>query len=244
MTKLKTMRKILLLFLFFVSFFKAQETIPFNHNNDLFYKGGFVNFYKEAHQVIMEKKLAPCDKKEALYHQEFIVTEKGEFKKIENHPNVYNANKCASDLLDKILPELKNWTPVEKNGNNITAKGLFAFFPDDLFENYKDGYAPEKLNADAGFKPNGLSSFRDEVAKRVDLGGFNGKGKITVIINFVVDIDGSVTDVAVEKSSGLKEFDERFVYALKHVKKKWDPAKYNGTPVRQRYKIPFSINFD
>jgi hypothetical protein len=76
MTKLKTMRKILLLFLFFVSFFKAQETIPFNHNNDLFYKGGFVNFYKEAHQVIMEKKLAPCDKKEALYHQEFIVTER------------------------------------------------------------------------------------------------------------------------------------------------------------------------
>jgi hypothetical protein len=46
-----------------------------------------------------------------------------------------------------------------------------------LFENYKDGYDPEKLNADAGFKPNGLSSFRDEVAKRVDLGGFNGKGK-------------------------------------------------------------------
>jgi hypothetical protein len=47
MTKLKTMRKILLLFLFFVSFFKAQETIPFNHNNDLFYKGGFVNFIKK-----------------------------------------------------------------------------------------------------------------------------------------------------------------------------------------------------
>jgi TonB family protein len=147
-------------------------------------------------------------------------------------------------LLDKILPELKNWTPVEKNGNNITAKGLFAFFPDDLFENYKDGYAPEKLNADAGFKPNGLSSFRDEVAKRVDLGGFNGRGKITVIINFVVDIDGSVTDVAVEKSSGVKEFDDRFIDAIKKVKKKWVPAKLYGNPIRQRYKIPFSINFD
>ena len=88
-------------------------------------------FYKEAHQVIIEKKLAPCDKKEALYHQEFIVTNEGEFKKIENSPNVYNVNKCASDLLDQILPELKNWTPVQKDSNNITARSLFAFFPDD-----------------------------------------------------------------------------------------------------------------
>ena len=194
--------------------------------------------------MIIEKKLAPCDKKEALYHQEFIVTNKGEFKKIENSPNVFNANKCASDLLDQILPELKNWTPAQKDGNNITARSLFAFFPDDLFDNYKDDYDPKKLNADADFPPNGLSSFRDEVAKKVDLGGFNGRGKITVIINFVVDIDGSVTDVAVEKSSGVKEFDDRFIDAIKKVKKKWVPAKLYGNPIRQRYKIPFSINFD
>ena len=165
-------------------------------------------------------------------------------KKIENSPNVFNANKCASDLLDQILPELKNWTPAQKDGNNITARSLFAFFPDDLFDNYKDDYDPKKLNADADFPPNGLSSFRDEVAKKVDLGGFNGRGKITVIINFVVDIDGSVTDVAVEKSSGVKEFDDRFIDAIKKVKKKWVPAKLYGNPIRQRYKIPFSINFD
>jgi hypothetical protein len=79
-------------------------------------------------------------------------------------------------LLDKILPELKNWTPVQKNGNNITAKGLFAFFQMICLKITKMVMIL-KLNADAGFKPNGLSSFRDEVAKRVDLGGFNGKGK-------------------------------------------------------------------
>lgn len=244
MIKLKLMRKISLLFLFFVSFFKAQETIPFYSNNDLFYKGGFVNFYKEAHQVIMDKKLAPCDKKEIFHHQEFILTNKGEFKKIDNSQNQNINFKCANNLLDNILPELKNWTPIQKNGKNITARSLFAFFPDDLFENYKDGYDPKKLNADADFQPNGLSSFRDEVARRVDLRDFNGRGVITVIIKFVVDVDGSVTDIVVEKSSGLKEFDDRFIYALKHVKKKWEPAKVNGTPIRQRYKIPFSIDFD
>ncbi len=240
-------RKLLFLFLFVTYFINAQESIPFVEN-DLLYKGGFVNFYKEAHQVIIDKKLKPCEKKEALYHQEFIVTDNGAFKKIENHSNVYNANKCASDLLDQILPELKNWTSAQKEGKNITARSLFAFFPDDLFDKYEEGYDPKKqktgVNEDASFSNGGLSSYRDEVAKKVDLNGFNGRGKITVVIRFIVDVDGSVTDILVEKSSGLQEFDERFIYAIKHVKKKWNPAKLNGTPVRQRYKIPFTVNFD
>lgn len=233
--------------MFVTYFINAQESIPFVEN-DLLYKGGFVNFYKEAHQVIIDKKLKPCEKKEALYHQEFIVTDNGAFKKIENHSNVYNANKCASDLLDQILPELKNWTSAQKEGKNITARSLFAFFPDDLFDKYEEGYDPKKqktgVNEDASFSNGGLSSYRDEVAKKVDLNGFNGRGKITVVIRFIVDVDGSVTDILVEKSSGLQEFDERFIYAIKHVKKKWNPAKLNGTPVRQRYKIPFTVNFD
>ena len=41
------MRTITFIFIFFISFGKAQESIPFFYNNDLFYKGGFVNFYKE-----------------------------------------------------------------------------------------------------------------------------------------------------------------------------------------------------
>ena len=237
------MKSLLLSFLICTSFCKAQESIPLI-GNDFLYKGGFVNFYKEAHQIIIDKKLLPCDKKEALYHQEFIVTKDGEFKKIEPNPNVYNANKCASDLLDKVLPELKNWTSTQKDGKNISARSLFYFFPDDLFENYKEGYDPKKLSADASFLNGGVSLFRGEVAKKVDLSGFNGRGKITVVIKFVVDVDGSVTDVAVEKSSGLREFDECFIYAIKKVKKKWEPAKINATPVRQRYKIPFSIDFD
>lgn len=241
------MKILLFTFLLFVSFVNAQESITYV-KRDLLYKGGFVNFYKEAHQVIIDKKLKPCEKNEGLYHQEFIITKKGEFKKIENHPNVYNANKCASALLDEILPELKNWTPAQKEGNNITAKSLFAFIPNDLFDNFKEGYDANKLNAevdvDAEFPDGGVSSFRDEVAKKVDLNGFKGKGKVTVLIGFVVNAEGSVTDVVVNKSSGLKEFDDRFVEAIKKVNKKWKPAKIGETPVRQRYKLPFTVNFD
>lgn len=236
-----------LLFYFTMILFKGQESISYVEN-DFLYKGGFVNFYKEAHQIIIDKKLKPCEKKEGLYHQEFIVTSDGEFKKIENHPNVYNANKCASDLLDQILPELKNWTPAQKDGKNITAGSIFAFIPDDLFDKYEEGYDSKKqktgVNAEAQFPSGGIGAFREEVSKNVNLDGFFGRGKISVVIRFIVELDGSVTEVVIEKSSGSNAFDERFVNAVKKVKKKWVPAKINAIPVRQRFKIPFTVNFD
>ena len=78
------MKKIILqLFLLFSIFSKAQETIPYVEN-DFLYKGGFVNFYKEAHQIIIDKKLVPCEDKKSLVFQRFLVTQDGEFKKIEN----------------------------------------------------------------------------------------------------------------------------------------------------------------
>ncbi len=140
-------------------------------------------------------------RREALYHQEFIVTRtKESLKKIENSPNVYNVNKCASDLLDQILPELKNWTRRFKKIVIILPQEVcLLFFLMICLIITKKVMILKKLNADADFPPNGLSSFRDEVAKKVDLSGFNGRGKITVIIKFVVDVDGSVTDVAVER---------------------------------------------
>ena len=236
-------KKILQLFLLFSIFSKAQETIPYVEN-DFLYKGGFVNFYKEAHQIIIDKKLLPCEDKKSLVFQRFLVTHDGEFNKIVNSDAINVNHNCATDLLDQILPELKNWTPAHKDGANITARSSFAFFPDDLFNRYQDGYDTKKLSKDASFLNGGLNSFRDEVAKKVDLSGFNGRGKITVVLRFVVDVDGSVTNVVVEKSSRLKEFDDLFIYAIKRVKKKWEPANFNGVPLKQRYRIPFSINFD
>ena len=66
-------KKILQLFLLFSIFSKAQETIPYVEN-DFLYKGGFVNFYKEAHQIIIDKKLLPCEDKKSLVFQIFLVT--------------------------------------------------------------------------------------------------------------------------------------------------------------------------
>lgn len=91
-------------------------------------------------------------------------------------------------------------------------------------------------------KPGGVNKFREEVAKRIDLSGYNWKSSFTVEFSFVVDTNGKIIDVKAEKSSGVQEFDDRFIYAIKSFSKKWAPAKVNGVPVRSRFKIPFNIS--
>ncbi len=226
-----------------MNFFFAQETIPYYSKDEDFYKGGLENFYKEIHEVIVNKKLLQCENKRAFVYQKFLVTEIGEFKKVKDllDGNI-NSDKCTEDLLNKILPELNNWIPAKKRSENIIAQSSFIFFPEDLFDNYKENYNPKKLYADSFFI-GGVNAFRIEVAKKVDISGYNASGKVMVVISFVVDIDGSVIDVKVEESSGLKEFDDEFVFAVKSVNRKWTPAKINGKPVKQRFKIPFTVNF-
>jgi periplasmic protein TonB len=60
-----------------------------------------------------------------------------------------------------------------------------------------------------------------------------------VIVSFVIEKDGSLSNIMVEKPAG-HGFDEEAMRVLK-LAKAWKPGKQNGLPVRVRYMIP--INF-
>lgn len=91
-------------------------------------------------------------------------------------------------------------------------------------------------------RPGGVNKFREEIAKRIDLSGYQWKKAFTVVFSFVVNEEGKIEDVKAEKSSGIPEFDNRFIYAIKSLKKKWTPATVNGAIVKSRFKIPFNIS--
>ena len=61
-----------------------------------------------------------------------------------------------------------------------------------------------------------------------------------VICSFVVDKDGSITDVEVKRSSGDPSLDKEAVRVVKSMPK-WKPGKQRGKIVRVRYTIP--VNF-
>lgn len=68
----------------------------------------------------------------------------------------------------------------------------------------------------------------------------NNKSHGRTFVNFVVNTDGSLTNIEVEKSSGYELLDKE---ALQIVRKmpKWKPGKQAGKPVRVRFTLPIIL---
>ena len=90
--------------------------------------------------------------------------------------------------------------------------------------------------------PGGSSALSDYISKNIiypkiaEKNGIEGR----VLLSFVVEPDGSITNVKVVKSidPSLDKEAERVVSFMP----KWIPGKQNGLPVRVRYKVPVEFN--
>jgi periplasmic protein TonB len=87
----------------------------------------------------------------------------------------------------------------------------------------------------------GLSNFRTQVANEFrDVGFKPVEHKANIV--FVVDSDGSITDVKASGNNAM--FNQECERALSQVKIKCKPAKLNGDPVRSRFKMPMKMQFE
>ncbi|WP_407402031.1 energy transducer TonB [Chryseobacterium sp.] len=91
--------------------------------------------------------------------------------------------------------------------------------------------------------PGGINAFRNKVSGNFDGSAMNGdEGTVKTEITFVVERDGSITDV---KANGKNaDFNAEAVRTIKSVKNKWTPAKINGQSVRYRFRLPLTMNFE
>ncbi|MBB4807608.1 protein TonB [Chryseobacterium defluvii] len=91
--------------------------------------------------------------------------------------------------------------------------------------------------------PGGINAFRNKFQNNFDGSAMNGdEGTVKAEIIFVVERDGSITDV---KASGSNsDFNAEAVRTIKSIKNKWTPAKINGQSVRLRFRFPVSMNFE
>lgn len=88
--------------------------------------------------------------------------------------------------------------------------------------------------------PGGMTSFRTEFAKNVDVNKITGKGTFSTEVTFVVERDGTISNL---KALGQnRSFNEQAVRAIKKIKTKWSPATVNDVPVRARFRFPAKAN--
>lgn len=91
--------------------------------------------------------------------------------------------------------------------------------------------------------PGGINSFRQRVADNFDTSAMSGgEGTLRTEITFVVERDGSITQVSASGSNS--DFNREAERTVKGIRNKWKPAKVNGQTVRYRFRLPLTMNFE
>ncbi|MGX9986779.1 energy transducer TonB [Soonwooa purpurea] len=91
--------------------------------------------------------------------------------------------------------------------------------------------------------PGGMNALRSFLSNNFDTSLFDGgEGKLTAKLRFVVERDGTVSDVKIIQKSGNNDFDNEAIRNVKKLKK-WKPGKKDGEAVRSYYGIPFTMDF-
>lgn len=86
--------------------------------------------------------------------------------------------------------------------------------------------------------PGGLTAFSDFLKNNLH---YTGEARGRVIVQFMVETDGSLTNIHVVRSIGDEAADKEALRVIA-LSPKWKPGIQNNKPVRQQYTVPISFN--
>ena len=98
------------------------------------------------------------------------------------------------------------------------------------------------LNEKPAEFPKGISEFKKMISNNAAIENIDGEGKIHCDLYFIVEKDGSITDVKAVGEN--KSFNKEAINAITKIKDKWIPATVNGVPVRYKFRVPLDIIFE
>lgn len=109
--------------------------------------------------------------------------------------------------------------------------------PADVIEEDNTIYNSAGISVSAEF-PGGNDKFREFVLKSFQTPDEEVSGK--VIITFVVEKDGTMSDIKVVRDVGYGTGKEA-IRVVKSCKTRWAPGEQNGKPARMQYVLPITI---
>ena len=207
-----------------------------------FYIGGYSQFFKELHQIFIQKKLKPCDNKNELYTPWIVINPDASIV-IPEAKDVKDINeiRCSYNIVKDSFKYLNNWKPATVDDKNIVAGTFIPIYLNALFDNYKEGYDVNNFMSDAEFS-DGMGEFRKRFVNNVNFKSFKIGNIKRVVINFIVNDEGNIENIHLEKSSGNKKFDAMLVNSINMINGKWKPAMIHGIPVNSRFTFPVKLN--
>jgi protein TonB len=101
---------------------------------------------------------------------------------------------------------------------------------------------PNKLDKLPAF-PGGMDRFYKYVSNNInrpEINEENGEISMSVVMAFVIEKDGSMTDIRALRSTD-KDLEREAIRVLKSLKTKWEPGFQNNKPVRTLYMLPIKV---
>ena len=97
------------------------------------------------------------------------------------------------------------------------------------------------VDVEADYGDGGLNGFRVKVAENFDSEAVQGEGVLTTTVKFVVETNGTISQVkAIGSNPDFNREAERVVKSIKG----WKPAKKGGVNVRSYYSLPLKMKFE
>jgi protein TonB len=91
--------------------------------------------------------------------------------------------------------------------------------------------------------PGGIKKFYTKVADSFERLDIENVESVSVIVSFVVERDGSMTDIKVLRNSGYG-IDKAAINVLQNMKTKWKAGVKNGQKVRTQYTLPITVKLN
>ena len=91
--------------------------------------------------------------------------------------------------------------------------------------------------------PGGIDRFRKQVGEKFNTTELEEVVVVSVIVSFVIEKDGTMTDIKVLKNPGY-DLDKEAIRVLKSIKTKWKPGKIKGQLMRTQYTLPIKVQMN
>ncbi|RZJ74579.1 MAG: hypothetical protein EOO45_08185 [Flavobacterium sp.] len=133
------------------------------------------------------------------------------------------------------------WNPALKEGKPVRFAMVFPIrikiepsSETEAVDDLVDGIKPEF--------PGGPRKFYELVVSKIRPAKIGDNSMVRVVAYFVVEKDGSMSNIRIENDPG-HSVSKEILRALKKISTKWKPGTVGGVPVRASYSLPIQMNF-
>lgn len=187
--------------------------------------------------------LPPKNDKTSLPQVKTTINEAEIVQKQLKNPVITHPNEASDVIVSNAqIPNTSNVSPSDSgiigaNPTVFSGSGIDTTIPDNT-NAIVNAVALDKLPE----FPGGIDTFYKYVGNHFEKPEIEGLGSIRVSVSFVIEKDGSMTDIQVKRDPGYN-LGKEAIRVLKSLKIKWTPGMINSKPVRTSYNLPITVQF-